>query len=165
MKLFLVISMMVSAVCAQAQETTQSATVTSPYPPVIDPDPPVSYEQQVPFVVGKLKEYFPGDPMMLCIAQKESTGLIHWLPSGELIPVKDHDGDGERDSSAVGVLQTLAYLHGPDLKRLGLKLTNIDEYMRFNRYLQRTQGYNAWKSSYKKCEREGVKAVTQIAMK
>ncbi len=165
-QLFLVVILMVSGACAFAEESTQTATLTSPYPPIIDPNPPVSYEEQVDFIVRKFEQYFPGDEMMLCIGEEESTGLIHWLPSGELIPVEiDADEDGVRDSSAVGVLQTLAYLHRDELKRLGLSLADIDEYFRFNRHLRRTQGYEAWKASYNTCKTKGVEGTSLMAMK
>lgn len=96
---------------------------------------------QAELVQEKIKEHFPQKhPVMLAIANCESTGYIHW-ENGELRP------NSEGKSSAAGVFQVLLNLHAEEIRRLGLDMNNIDDYMTFVKYLQKSQGYGAWKAS------------------
>lgn len=124
---------------------------------------PVPYDEQAEFIKAKIREYFPGDEMMICIAGEESTGYIHWLPDGSLRPTEILKPDGSPASTAEGVLQTLVGLHSEDIANRGLNMANIDEYMLFNRYLLHTQGYGAWKDSYNDCKAKGYRGLEVMA--
>ncbi len=124
---------------------------------------PVPYDQQKEFVISKIRQYFPGDEMMICIAGEESTDYIHWLPDGRLRPTDIRKKDGSIASSAKGVLQTLVSLHSEDIEARGLNMADIDDYMRFNRYLLRTQGYGAWEATYNECKARGYNGLIVMA--
>ncbi len=109
---------------------------------------PFDREQQAAFVRKKIIEHFPKDPTMLRIANCESTGFIHWLKDGKTLrPTSIRKPNGRPASSAGGVFQVLLKLHAPDIRRLGLNMQDIDDYMEFVKYLRKTQGHNAWKPS------------------
>lgn len=103
-------------------------------------------QEQRAFIEAKIYQYFPEPGIaqaMIAIANCESTGLVHWLPDGTLRP--NIPKKGEEPSSARGFLQILFNLHRPDYERLGLDVSDIDDYMRFARHLFDTQGpENAW---------------------
>lgn len=149
-----------------ASVTTVSAEVhiseTTPVVNDVASTPPVPYEEQATFIVAKIRQHFPGDDMMLCIANEESTGYIHWLPDGSLRPTEIKKEDGSIASSARGVLQTLAVLHAEDIARLNVDLNNVDDYFRFNRYLLHRSGYETWET-YEKCLKKGYQGVSVMA--
>jgi hypothetical protein len=80
---------------------------------------------------------------VLLLAYCESDGWIHRYPSGELRPHKN------RESSARGVMQVLATLHAPELRRRKLDLRDDDDYFQFVRILYDREGLSPWKSSQK----------------
>lgn len=97
---------------------------------------------QALLIQEKIKKYFPEPGLAEAftkLANCESTGLLHWMPDGSLRP------QAKKLSSARGVLQILAGLHGPEMKEMGLDIKNLDDYMQFARYLYDTQGPGAWK--------------------
>lgn len=90
---------------------------------------------QTAYVKQKIRQYFPRRAaVMLAIANCESTGYVHWLPDGTLRP------NSAGGSSAAGVFQVTLYLHRKDIKRMGLNMNNIDDYMRFVKYLADRNG-------------------------
>jgi hypothetical protein len=115
-------------------------------------EPPVAtiYTQDE-LVRKEIREVIGNDPTMEAIAGCESTGdpelIKHLEPDGSLLK------HSTRASSAAGAFQVLLKLHGPEIKRQGLDMQKIDEYMKFVAYLKKTQGYNAWKAS-KSCWRD-----------
>lgn len=111
-------------------------------------------------VAQLIAEYFPEEyPTMIAIASCESTGLVHRLDDGKLIP---NAGGG----TARGVFQVLMRIHGPEMKRLGLDPNNDDDYMEYVRYLYDEFGLTPWDAS-KECWRNRIheyKMPTVIAM-
>lgn len=111
-------------------------------------------------VAQLIAEYFPNEyPTMVAIASCESTGLVHKLENGKLIP----NADG---GTARGVFQVLMRVHGPEMKRLGLDPNNDDDYMTYVRHLYDESGLAPWKAS-KKCWKNKIhkyKKPTAIAM-
>lgn len=128
------------AIAAVMLALTTSVRAESPYVHLYN-----DTEAQATFIADKIREHFPPEAAeaMIKVAECESDRLIHWLPDGSLrpnIPIK-----GKKATSARGVLQILFGLHAPDIKRLGLDMYDIDDYMRYGRHLYDTQGpKNAW---------------------
>ena len=79
---------------------------------------------------------------VLVVAYCESAGWVHRYPSGEL---RLH---AKRASSARGVMQVLAELHAPELRKRKLDLRNDDHYFRFVRILYDRGGLRPWRSSF-----------------
>jgi hypothetical protein len=97
------------------------------------------------FMEIKIHEYFPGQLgyTMIEIANCESTGLIHWLPNGKLRP------HSQGKSSAAGAFQVLLRYrpHRENIKRMKLDMNNVDDYLKFVRYLYKQQGLHPWDAS------------------
>lgn len=93
----------------------------------------------------QILEKIGDDPTMVAIAGCESTGnprkIVHTEPDGSLL--KNSTGK----SSAAGAFQVLLKLHGPDIKKMGLNMKDLGDYMEFVAHLKDTQGYDAWKAS------------------
>lgn len=98
-------------------------------------------EAQRKHISTLIAEYFPDDyATMKAIANCESTGLLHRLPDGSLLPNKE-------GSSARGVFQVLMGVHAEEMQRMGLDPTNDDNYMTYVRHLYDSQGLSPWKES------------------
>lgn len=100
-------------------------------------------EAQAAFIKEKIKEHFPRDyPVMIAIANCESTGLIHWRADGSLLP------NSEGASSAAGVFQVTLDGHSKSIARHGLDMKEVDEYMTFVKLLVRGRpNYADWNAS------------------
>lgn len=98
---------------------------------------------QAAFIKEKIKQYFPRDyPVMIAIANCESTGLIHWMPDGSLRP------NAEGASSAAGVFQVLLQEHRKSIARHDLDMENIDDYLTFVKLLvDGRPNYGDWNAS------------------
>ncbi len=77
---------------------------------------------------------------MKAIANCESTGLLHRLPDGSLLPNK-------KGSSARGVFQVLMSVHAEEMQRMELDPNDDDDYTTYVRHIRNTQGLSAWKES------------------
>ena len=95
------------------------------------------------FMEAKIHEHFPGSLgyTMVAIANCESRDLIHWLPDGRLRP------NSSGKSSAAGTFQILLKLHHRDIRRLRLDMRDVDDYLRFVKYLYKQQGFHPWDAS------------------
>ena len=102
-----------------------------------------SPSSQATLIRALIRETFPNNyPVMLAIAHCESTGLIHWYPDGQLRP------HSTRASSARGVFQVLANLHGPDIRSQGLDLRDPRQYMEWVRIMvDRRPSLSDWDDS------------------
>ncbi len=87
-----------------------------------------------------IQRVFPDAPIMLHIANCESTGLIHREPDGSLL--RNRDG-----SSARGVFQVLMRVHQDEFARLGLDPNNDEHYFRYARLLYEQNGTQPWNAS------------------
>lgn len=116
-------------------------------------------DRQRAFVKAKIIEHFPEDaPTMLAIAYCESRSrpFIHWEADGSLRP---HD---QGASTAAGTFQVLLGLHGPDIEAQDLDMDNIDDYLKFVRYLYErgSSRFSDWNES-RSCWRDRVSRYEQ----
>lgn len=87
-----------------------------------------------------ITEAFPDEPIMLCIAEKES-GTAQFRPSGAILesPTKDY-----------GLMQ-INQVHLPEAERLGLDVKNsVEDNLAMAKIVKARQGYKAW-ATYSKC--------------
>ena len=103
---------------------------------------------QTEFMEQKIHEYFPDErvaQIMIAIASCESTGpgsdqIVQWEPDGKLL----HNRDG---GQARGAFQVMMFTHADEMKRLGLHIGNIDDYMTFVKILYQQGRFAPWESS------------------
>ena len=84
------------------------------------------------------------DPLMLKIAGCESTGnpnkILHWRPDGSLVK--------NPGSSASGWGQALLRYHAKEIKKLGLNMSELNDYNEFIEHLLGGKDpYSAWSES------------------
>lgn len=100
--------------------------------PLIDPD-----------VVKKhIKDYFKDTPVMIAIAECESTFRQYDPETGEPLP----NGQG---SSAIGVFQIMASYHADPASEMGWDIRDFNGNVRYAEYLYETQGTKPWEASQK----------------
>jgi len=90
-------------------------------------------------IAEKIRQEFPDAPIMVHVANCESTGLIH-KENGQLIRSRI-DGLGE------GVFQVQMPVHRKRMSKMGLNPNNLDHYFTFVRQLYNESGLKPWKSS------------------
>lgn len=98
------------------------------------------------YIRQAMRKHIGFNPLLEVIAACETTNtpdtIRHWESDGKLVK--------NQYSTAAGALQVLLGLHGEEIANLGYDMKNIDDYMRFVKFLLEAQGYDAWKSS-KRC--------------
>jgi hypothetical protein len=98
-----------------------------------------------------IAEYFPDDYWtMKAVANCESTGLVHRLSDGSLIPNLE-------GSTARGVFQVLMSVHAEAMENMGLNPNDDRDYMTYVRHLYDEFGLRPWKAS-QHCWQEEVYA-------
>ena len=97
------------------------------------------------YIASKIQQVFPDAPIMLYVANCESTGLIHREPDGSLLP---NSGGG----TAKGVFQVLMRVHEKEFRRLGLDPNNDADYFKYVRILYDQGKTGPWQES-KRCWR------------
>jgi len=126
---------------------TTTATTTKPEPiPEPDPLPPgVKCLEDCPLidpdvVKKKIKDFFKDTPVMIAIAECEST-FYHYDPeTGEAL--KNRQG-----SSAIGVFQIMRSYHQKPALEMGWDIRDFYGNVRYAEYLYETQGTRPWKAS------------------
>jgi hypothetical protein len=102
--------------------------------PEVDPD----------FVEAKVREYFADIPVMIKIAECEST-FRHFQPDGSLTVSTAKDENGRRNSSASGVFQILYKGHFESWAVSNeTNITTLEGNMRFARRLYEESGTAPW---------------------
>lgn len=86
-----------------------------------------------------INDYFADIPILAEIAKCESQ-FRHLNSSGTILK-------GERDRRDTGVMQINLFYHAKTANRLGLDIQNLDDNVRFARYLYEKEGAKPWLSS------------------